>query len=694
MTAKQGKWRTIAALLAFLWLAGIVAAFYGVQKPIAAAITRGLIETGWTVAVAGLLVTNGAGVAYVVLEWLWPAGLSPTERLLLGAGLGLGFLGLSGLGAEALGITAWPVLLLIQLVAALLLWRRGVSSPGSGIQRLWHDLRYIGQTVRQTAAVVQRWIPAAVVLTFGFAALLTLTPPTAFDSLLYHLTQPAWVLRDGGLRPYNVSPFWHPGLVEGAYFWTLGLGTDRAARVLHLCWTVLAALLVWQWATHAWDEHLGWLSLLILVSMPSLPLVASWAYTDFALAFYSVATIYAVWRWRSTNDAGWLVLGGIVAGMSMGVKYTSFVVPVTAGLLIVWWSRDAVRTALTRNLAFGLPALLVAAPWYLRNWALMENPVYPFVFGGRYWDAFRAAWYAEAGTGIGWDLQELLLLPVTTTLGLRDATFHDGRIGPLYLMLLPATLWAIWRSRRARGVPARGEAGERRDAVVSIALFAGLGGLFWTLGAINSSALWQARLLFPTLFPVAILTALGMEALQELDTPVLRLSWVARLIVAGVIALTLLEIGLFVVARNPLAVATGLESRRAYVARVQPGYAGMHTLLEQTPANARIYFLYEPRSYGLPRTVQPDPLLDNLAHGLYRYGNVQAFATALQQEGYTHVLLYRWGVDFLSEHEPDKVPPTTLDALERLTTVLTEAAGATADGRYELYALVQGETPE
>ena len=79
--------------------------------------------------------------------------------------------------------------------------------------------------------------------------------------------------------------------------------------------------------------------------------------------------------------------------------------------MILWWGRGNLGAAVKLAVIFSLLALTVAAPWYLRNWAVMGNPVYPFVWGGQLWDAFRAEWYAEAGTGIGWNLRELLLLP-------------------------------------------------------------------------------------------------------------------------------------------------------------------------------------------------------------------------------------------------------------------------------------------
>lgn len=666
--------KVLLSALFFVWTAVLLAIFYGVQKPISAAVFFGVVDTVWAVILAGIIVLNGAGIGTWVLLRIRPAGIAPAERLLLGAGLGLGGLGIIGFAVTAAGGTQPALLLLVQLgMTAVLAWQRILS-------QVWNDARDLTRMLWRSRTHIHPFVLIAVVLTGLFTTVLALLPPAdAFDALFYHLTWPAWLLRDGGLHVYNVPHFWFPHLVEGTFIWTLGVGSDRAAQLLHVAWTVLSVLLVWTWANRLWNERIGWLSVLILVSMPSLPLVASWAYTDFALACYSVATLYAVWRWRDTGGDRWIIVAGFVAGMAMGVKYTSFIVPLTAGAGLVWWSRTSMRKVVINGLVFTGTAAIVAAPWYARNWILVDNPIYPFIFGGQYWDSFRAAWYADAGTGIGANVREVVLLPFMATVGYRDANFYDGRIGPLFLVLFPLTVWGVTRVRHTA---------RRRDAVYLLSGFIALGAGFWTIGVVKSRALWQTRLLLPMLLPLAMLTAVGLQYIDKLDTPTLRVSYIVKIVIAAVIALTLWETALFVVDRNPLAVATGLESREHYLHRVQPAYADALNLLEKTPADAHIYFLFEPRSYYVKRQVQPDPILDNFAHGLYTHdGSVESFAESLRSQGYTHVLLHRRGADFLMEERPDKMPPARVAALDTLTDDLLVPIATTEDDGYELYAL-------
>ncbi|MDQ7029548.1 MAG: glycosyltransferase family 39 protein [Ardenticatenia bacterium] len=672
MSSVRDRRRLLAGIALVVWTTLVLAAFYVVQRPLSGQVVRGMALSAWNLGVAVALLVGAAGLGTWLLERLGVPALSDLEHLCLSIGVGLGLLGLAGLGLALLGLTGSNVF----LVGHVLLL-------GGAVRTLWSG-RERGQALfaRVRTAVVERPVWAVALGTPAFlATLMALTPPAdGFDALLYHLSWPAWVIRTGGLQPYDISPFWFPHLVEGVYLWAMGMGAERAPQLLHVTWGLLAGGLLFVWGRAVWGARTGRWALLVLVSMPSLPLLASWAYTDLALVFYALGTLFALWRWHLEGyPRGWLVLGGVLAGMAMGVKYTSFVVPMTAGALIAWWLRSTPRRLVRAELLFSGVALAVAMPWYARNWAFMGNPFYPFVFGGRFWDAFRAAWYANAGTGIGVNVVELLLLPLNVTLGHRDATYFDGRIGPLYLLAAPLTLWALRREW--------GEHPARRPAWLVLGLFFIVGAGFWTMGVMRTVDLWQARLLLPALFPLALLTARGLLSAPDVDTVWLRASFVLRVVVAGVVVVSVLDVGLFVVARNPLAVITGVETPVAYRRRVLPEYTAAMELLARLPADARVYFLFEPRSYGAPRDVQPDPLLYNFAHGIYLEGDAESLARAWRRQGYTHVLLYRWGADFLAERQPDRMTSRLVDELDRLTGAILVPVAVTPAGDYELYRL-------
>lgn len=663
--------RSIAIVSFLVWTGIIISAYYVVQKPGLWNAFTGLADTLWTLVVAALLLFNAYGFGTRILQWGGLNSSDAVDRLLLSCGIGLGTLGLLGLVFSAAQIARTPIFLLFLIGSTAFFVLK------SDLQKLSDDLKVFAAHWNLSFSEYSLFVKFAILLPFFFSFLLTLVPPfEAFDALSYHLAQPARILQDGGLQAVDIVPFWYPNLTENVYLWALALGSERAPQILHFLWAVLSIILLWRWAVKIWNVEIGRKTLLLLTTIFSLPLLASWAYVDMALAYCAIAALYTYTLSETRANLSWLRITGIMAGLAMGVKYTSFVVPLTCGLLILF--RRPFGKALSSAAQFSIIATLVALPWYVRNAIFMGNPFYPFVFGGLYWDQFRAVWYADSGTGIGWDLLQIFLIPLNVVLGYHEITPMDGRIGPVFLILLPLALWvSVSRSYRdsARGLALR-----------SINLFAALSFAAWALGVINSAHLWQIRLFLPALLPFAIPTALGWDYLQKLDTPKLRISFLFNVLITIVILLTVFANGIFVLQRNPLAVALGAQSREQYIVRVNPSYAALLQIMDELPADAYVYSLFEPRSYGLPRRLQPDVIVYNLAHDLHLYGTPSEIIKHWKAKGYTHVLVYERGLDFIIESPSSKFTPAAQSAFDE-TLARLELISQTPDKVYTIYRI-------
>ncbi|HEY3477249.1 MAG TPA: glycosyltransferase family 39 protein, partial [Anaerolineales bacterium] len=582
--------------------------------------------------------------------------------------IGLGVLGLLGLGVSALQLATAPFLTAFQIVlATLLLLTQEMRKLGDDLNALSVYRGFLGQ--------YSLFTKLAVLSPLLFSFLLTLTPPfEAFDALSYHLAQPARILQDGGLRPVDIPAFWYPNLTENVYLWPLAMGSDRAAQIIHLAWAILSIVLLWHWTVQTWGAEIGRKTLLLIASLASLPLISSWVYADMALVYYSVAALYALHSYETAGMRSSLYTTGLMAGLAMSVKYTSFVLPLTCGLLLLF--RTFTKERLKVAFVFSCIAVLTALPWYLRNAVIMHNPFYPFVFDGLYWDAFRREWYANAGTGIGWDAIEIFMIPINMILGHRELSPADGRIGPLFLILLPSTIFIFLTQLHGESATTR--------ALRVIGVFSILSFAAWTVGVINSSMLWQVRFFYPALIPLAIPTALGWHALARLDSSQLRISFLMNTLAAVVVTSTILDNGIFVLQRNPLSVAFGAQSRERYIERTNPSYGALIQIMENLPPDARVYSLYEPRSYALPRATQPDLALYNLAHDLFLYDTPDAIIQEWKVRGYSHVLVYERGAElvFSSDTENNEVENTLDEVREKMRLV-----SQTPDKVYSMYQI-------
>ena len=436
--------KLLPAIAILAWSGFVVAAYFVVQKPLFLPFAGPLVNLAWTFLVMSMLLLNALVLGLLTIRRLIPDAPQDASLLALACGVGLGELGLLGFILAAMGASEFFLLLAVQgLVLSWSIW-------SGRLRRVLSLVRNSITQIGSSASLLPRWMQWAVILTITLNFLMAMLPPAdAFDALLYHLTVPELWLQDGGLRAYNIPHYWFPGLVEGIYFWGLGLGSEIVSHLIHFTCALCVILLLWDWTRRLWgDLTAGW-AVMLLVSMPSLLLLATWPYTDLALIFFGLAMLYTLAYGQEQNDRRWWTISAICAGMAMGVKYTSFVMPLTAVILIVIWTFQRKLELFTEILKFGLISAGTGLIWYLRNWIWMGNPVYPFLFGGRYWDEFRAIWYAGSGTGSGWDLGALVLLPLTITLGYQDVNSIDSDIGPLILLLLPAALWAMTDLKKA-----------------------------------------------------------------------------------------------------------------------------------------------------------------------------------------------------------------------------------------------------
>ncbi len=285
-----------------------------------------------------------------------------------------------------------------------------------------------------------------ILLLAGFV--LTLTPETGKDALIYHLAVPKLYLLHHGFYfiPGNVFAG-YPLLGEMHYLLALFLQNDILAKAMN--YAVLCGILlgIGLFARYLLREHaFPALSMLIFVSIPSVFAVSHAAYNDLFVTFFTLAAIYSFLRWSEQRLTAWLILCGVFSGSAAACKYTALlrrrsVVSASSG----WPPTEDGSTlqALRRLALYAAAAFIAGSPFYLKNWIVMGNPFYPFfygIFGGRGWDGDQARLYDLfiQNLGMGRNLLDYLLLPWNLSLRAKmDSPQFDGILGPIFLLTLP-----------------------------------------------------------------------------------------------------------------------------------------------------------------------------------------------------------------------------------------------------------------
>ena len=547
----------------------------------------------------------------------------------------------------------------------------------------------------------------ALVQALGLVA--ALAPPTAKDTLLYHLALPKAYIAAGTLvdTPYNIASYYPLG-VEMHDVWAMllgGLGGPRtaeaAAGATLFAFAPLLALVTYGWAR---EQGAGpaWASLaaLSVAAIPSAYEVVASGYVDLALAAYTVLAVRGVGRWWTTLDAAWLRPVVFAVGAALAIKLTTVVLVLALALAIlvralgVSRANDASTQAGTtpaRLVVVGLGALalgaLLAAPWYARTWARTGNPVFPFflsLLGGRApgWDLERSQLYESMFAVYGNAVTpfDFMLTPVRLSLAaqLHEPAYYDGVLGVVFLFAVPFILWAL-ATRRLK--PEIGLA-----LLVSSTLF-----VFWLFSS------QQLRYLLPAVPALAVALAVtGESAAAALGAGLDRaLWWVTLCVAAAGVPVTIA----WFAALSPLRVVLGGEPAARYLARRLDYYPYYELVNRELPPTARVWLIHMRRdTYYLDRPFFSDFIFEDwtLREWVRASKDADELAARVRAAGITHILLRpELLLDYTRSPIVDDRRPRdeNLTKLELLQTFFSHRARRVrADGTFWLLELVPPES--
>ena len=151
------------------------------------------------------------------------------------------------------------------------------------------------------------------------------------------------------------------------------------------------------------------------------------------------------------------------------------------------------------------------------------------------------------------------------------------------------------------------------------------------------------------------------------DLPQFSLQRFARLLVLLVLGLTAFNYAMGFASDNVFAYLSGFESRDTYLAGTLGGYYKAIQYVNTLPPSSQTLFLWEPRSYYARRNVQPDAILDAFAHLDSQFHDADSLTAALRQQGYTHILLSRIGLDYLLQTAYDPIATADTQLLQEMT---------------------------
>ncbi|MBI4613225.1 MAG: hypothetical protein HY720_06400 [Planctomycetes bacterium] len=587
---------------------------------------------------AALVVAIAAALGERILAAGKVGVLPGAERLAFAGGVGLGVLGMLLLGLGLASCFGKPWLAGALAGSALLAGRTGWRALGG-------DALQFVRSARKLAAGGgwgTRMALAALALLVLAALLGGLAPIHHGDALAGYCLVPKIYARAGGIEPPPIVHASYPMYFPLLHVLPLAWGLDSGAKGLGFLAGLLMLLATYRLGRRLFPELAPvWLlcGVAVLYGNPIVVEEAAAGLPDPGLVLYvTLALLSACLALGGVRGA--LALSGLFGGLAAGTKYTGLyflAVPVAAGA-VLWW-RGRSRASLARAALAALVALVVASPWYLRNWIRHGNPIHPSNAGVLAGGSIAGTAEAAAPGEVVETPRELerplwltfLLSPWDLTMGSSYYEVHKYGFLPLYLGALPFLALC-----------------ERRRGIWALALLA-LGYYvpwFWILR--------DGAYLFPWLPVASVFAARGLAAAWGWG----RAGRAAVAILAGASLAGGAAAGVFHGSQY-VAVVTSRESEDAFLARKTWLHAAYRRAEEILPEGSVLYVWSDYHYYHLRCAFFPGCPETRAGDSDYECQTPADFFADLRARGVTHLLVaYRMG----SEGRPVLLPASGLSS--------------------------------
>jgi len=476
------------------------------------------------------------------------------------------------------------------------------------------------------ALAINRFCLITLAICMLLCVMLVLTPEIGKDALIYRIGVPKLFLAHHGIYfiPGNIFAC-YPFFNEMLYTWGLSLGGEILPKGTHFAIAVFILFTMWKFGRrYVRKNNFELLPLLIFFTIPSVFQNAHVAYCDLTLAFYTFVAIYAYLNWYNTQENLWIILCGVFSGIAMSTKYAGLYLPLSGCFGVLWGCRQKKISnpkAVRLLSLYVLFAFFTGTPFYLKNWIMTGNPLYPLfygIFGGRGWSAEQAGYYDTfiRSLGMGRDLIDYLLLPWNLSFHAQmNSPVFDGLIGAVFILVLPFAI------------------GMRKIAIEMkiVWVYCILAFCFW------ASSAQQIRYLIP-LFPfLAIMVSLTISYYRnnKIIFTLLLIFITGGLVFNGYHILRDFK------RIRPLGVLTGHEDKDAFLTRMIPSYEILRHVNTQLPEKSYVFTIYMKHlTYLFDRPFYSDSMFESytIETILNNSKTPEDVHLTLKRKGFTHIL--------------------------------------------------------
>jgi hypothetical protein len=490
---------------------------------------------------------------------------------------------------------------------------------------------------------------------------LSLSPIVSRDALIHHMALPKLWLERGifSIDKYRIYAF-YPSNLQALYQAALFYHLEFLPKIIHSLFLFATGCLVYQYLRFAGiNNHLASLAFCLTLTIPICQRLASQAYVDLGLLFFSTLSLVYFLYWKNSHFCikKYFYISALAAGLALGTKYNGILLPAILFLLcLLVYGKYTKKytTSLLYGCEFVAIAIVLASPWLIRNYlASGGNPFFP-LFTSIFPDTIKEAkpLYPVLKHMIfyrmieGESLIEILLLPLRIFFAGEDDNFlrFDGKLNPMMLVLIP---FAFMNRKGLRSDSAAASADPTKPVVslVSDRLILLLFVVAVMIISLSSHDI-RIRYLIPIISPIIILNIFSIDYL--LSQKKVLLNYLSYLSIFIYILYNIFY-GYDILYRvDHVKFLLGKESQTDYIRRKVKFYPIYEYINHHTEHNAVIYDVMSgQRSYYVnreyihhPRHV--DTIFMNYIIQKKRYSDYEAYLDNLETQygkGVTHLLI-------------------------------------------------------
>jgi len=493
---------------------------------------------------------------------------------------------------------------------------------------------------------------------FCMEIILNLTPPISRDALIHHLAIPKLWLQHGS---YYETPWaeysYYPMYIDLFYLGCLYLKNDIAPKFIHLAFGLCTGCLIYFYLKEKFNRNWALLGMIIFITTPIVIWLSTTAFVDLGMSFFTTGSVLALIKWRDSeySQLKWFLISSISMGIAIGSKYNALIAWFVVNMfLVLSFARDTNKQikALQYGMLFFAITVLVASPWYLKNYFYTENPFYP-LFNGFFkllhhppvQEALRGQAIEKTGSisffkmrevMYGESFWETLLIPIRMFFQGQDNSYRyfQGSLNPILIIFLP---FALLNKRN------------RRDKIFFVCFTA----IFIFMAFFLT--LKQVRYILPVIPFLSIIAVMGIKDVMDWLAGIKLFSSLrfgekikSIAIILWFVIVTILLTFNFVYLKSrvnvikPFPYVMGRESREAYLKRHVLHYDAVEYINDNLPIDAKVFTMFlGRRGYYLNRNYKNEASfgMNTIRHMVVSSANEDTFDNFVQSMSVTHILM-------------------------------------------------------